>query len=212
MTRSISQGRRDGFSLLELIVVMGILAVVTTLGSTAFITMNTWWNQLRSLSDLDNEADAVFERLQEDFDQALPPSASGTTVSSSQGLYDADLRFYRVGLADDAIVIPVYVTLGERGRVVAGKVRYSISRSANSYRLVRHTAALGGEWPEEGQVVAENIAGLDIQYPSHEGKFWTDEWTGEGNPPLVRVSLLLMDPFRSDAQITRAMVMAIHVD
>lgn len=218
---SDSAQRRTGFTLLEILVVISLMGVVTSLGISAFVDMNKAWQATRTMSDLDREASNAFRMIKRDFASVVSTELSGISVHGIHRNLEvveksASPRYFDRVLADDAVVIPV--PSGAGGAADIGLISYSVNRADNSHRLVRSLGDVTS--PEEKSlpemdVVNPNIAEVirfRIDYADGAGE-WSAEWTDTALPQAVRVSMTLEQPglFGQHLQITRKAVFAIHV-
>ena len=213
--------RRAGFTLLEILVVISLMGVVTTLGISAFFDMSKAWQSTRTMSELDREASNAFRMIKRDFTSVVSTELSGISVRGvhrnlesvdKSGLY----RYFDRVLADDAVVIPV--PAGAGGAADIDLISYSVNRADNGHRLVRTFGDV--TLPEENalpemDVVNPSIAEVirfRIEYSSGGGE-WSAEWTDSLLPQAVRISMTLEEfgQYGQHLQITRKAVFAIHV-
>lgn len=201
---------RSGFTLIELLIVMAILAVATSLGTTAFVQMTGHWNALKTRTELDHIADDVFSKfLRPDFASALTPALSGVSLTGRSGSA-TDERFYGITLAADTFTLPIEAT-----RIEGGKgpilVRYAVVREDDGgYALQRSVQDLHAKTPPSSTRIARGIVQMRVEYA--DGAGWKNEWTAPELPRAVRVSLTVA---RNDniqrEQIARQAVFRIHV-
>ena len=213
--------RRAGFTLIEILVVISLMGVVTSLGISAFVDMSEAWKSTRTMSELDREASNAFRMIEQDFASVVSTELSGISLrgihrdleSSEKG---ASPRYFDRVLADDAIVIPV--PAGAGGEADIGLISYSVNRADNSHRLVRTFGDITLREDQslvEVDVVNPNVAEVirfRIDYSDSAGE-WSAEWTDTPLPQAVRVSMTLEQPgkYGQHLQITRKAVFAIHV-
>ena len=133
---------RRGFTLLELLVVMTVLSVVTTIGVTAFIRVTGYWNGASSLARLETGAAAAFESMGDDFAAVL---SSRTAPGAFTGVRGGVNGGGAAELADDRVTLPVEqvnAATGGRERVL---VTYVIDREgAGAARLLRRSVPSTG--------------------------------------------------------------------
>lgn len=202
---------RSGFTLIELLVVMAILAVATSLGTTAFVQMTGHWNALKTRTELDNTADDVFSKfLQPDFASALTPALSGVSLTGRSGSA-TDERFYGITLAADTFTLPIEAKLieGGKGPIL---VSYAVVREDDGgYALQRSVQDLHAKTPPTSTAIARGIVQMRVEYADGDGG-WKNEWTAPELPRAVRVSLTVArnDNIRRE-QIARQAVFRIHV-
>jgi type II secretion system protein J len=205
------RAKQSGFSLLELLMVIAVFAVVMTLGSKIFIQMGDVWGQTEDRVDLEDQAVGAFAAMRADFDQIIPSSISDAVISSTEA--EAETSLYRVTLADDEFILPVYTWSSVQNRMASARVQYKVERRGTSSRLVRTTGDLYGDSVEGNlQSVADNVAGFDVQFVGPGDTVWLDNWTGPGFPKAVRVSLLMEGSSLADSRVARVAVMNIHVE
>jgi general secretion pathway protein J len=180
-------GARHGFTLLELLVALAILALLSVLGYRALASLSDSEVQLTEETRRWRALDQTFTRLEADLRQALPRDARlGDAVQAAWlGAPDRDgnseLSFSRAGPEFTPDVGSAGQRLGYRLRDGAVEVLYwpyldnAAGATPEAYALVR------------------GIAGLSISYLDSRGA-WRNVWPISGDPPLpraVRVALTL---------------------
>ena len=212
---------RTGFTLIEILVVISITGVVTSLGISAFVQLGNAWQSTRTMSDLDREAFKAFRMIGQDFATVVSTELSGISIRGVRRNLEpseksGSTRYFDRVLADDAVIIPV--PSGASGEADIGLISYSVNRADNGHRLVRTVGDVTLQEEEtfaEMDVVNPDIAEvirLRIEYSNGDDK-WFAEWTDGSLPQAVRVSMTLEEPRlgRQHLQITRKAVFAIHV-
>lgn len=203
--------RAGGFSLIELIVVMAILAVVTTLGVTTFSSMTGAWHDAKTLAELDTMAGDAFRSMQRDFADVISASLCGSAVRGiRRDIQDA----LRPSLADDRVVIPIQTAGMGRSALTGGAVMYQVVRSGGRQRLVRTVGGVSEEAPSGSpQEIVERaeVIRLRFEYAGEADSQWLPDWHRPTSPRAVRVSLTLADLYRPDLQIARKTVFPIYV-
>lgn len=198
---------RRGFTLLELLVVMTVLSVVTTIGVTAFIRVTGYWNDASSLARLENGAAAAFDSMGDDFAAVL---SSRTAPGAFTGVRGGVNGGGAAELADDRVTLPVEqvnAATGGRERVL---VTYVIDREgAGAARLLRRSVPSTGVAGGTDTEVAKGVAGMRVSY--FDGAAWRPEWRENTPPRAVRVSLLMANPAGTGRQSARKAVFNINV-
>jgi len=210
-----SEGARRGFTLLEVLVVIVILSVVSGLGTSAFVTITSAWNDQQSMSQLNAMAEDVFSAIATDFSDTLSHDLSGVPISGASR-DSVDTRTVPAAHnADDTLVIPIQGAAAGRTRERLATVGYRIDRSAATMPLLRTLGELGDKTPgANGQslVPGARTLAFRVEYLSEKpGRLWIQEWNGADHPRAVRVSITLQDLNRPDLQLSRKSVMHIHV-
>lgn len=201
--------RRNGFTLLELLTVIAVLAVVTTIGMRALFRISDLWRLSEIRMNLNARANQTFELMRHDFDQVLSAKLSGVPLRGAQHLEEKK-RFGRVRLENDLIILPVEYVNPLTHSVERQSVMYHINREAATPSLIRTLGALDALPPMGArQLVAEGVIAMRLEY--HDGAEWMPEWNRAGLPEAVRVNLVLADANRPYEQIARKAVFAIHV-
>jgi prepilin-type N-terminal cleavage/methylation domain-containing protein len=208
MTR---KSRSPGFTLLEIIVVLALMGVVSTLGMVMFSRLSDLWKQTTVRTDLAATANAVFREMRQDFGQVVSPKLSGSIVKGTTRAA-SDSRFFRVSLDDDQVVIPVETVAGPDGRLQRLDVKYYIDRKDGAATLMRSMSVPGGA--ETASVkVAGGVLAMAIEYSGKgPAPAWKREWKEAGPPSAVRVSVTLMDSTRPYEQIASKAVFPIEVN
>ncbi len=208
-------GRRAGFSLLEILIVLSILAVVSTLGISAFVTVTTAWNERKALTELDAQAEEAFEAIRRDLADTLSYELSGVALSGASRAAIDTGTVPAAHNADDRVAFPIQGAVEGPTGQQAAKVGYRVDRSADEHSLVRTIGALDAGFPTTGaqEVIpgARTIA-FRAEYLSDDpDQLWEAEWHSPGHPKALRISLTLEDPGRPGFQISRKAVLRIHV-
>jgi type II secretion system protein J len=200
---------RGGFTLLELLVVIGLMGVVSTLGTTFFFSMTDAWNATRQRTDLDAQADNAFDAMRKDFQQIVSPRLAGVPLSAVDRLNQNEKRFWNQALGDDEMSFPVLAPVGDGDAVRCARVRYYVDRGAEQSALVREVNDFGQ--PDEKAIrvaAAPNVVWMDLEFLS--GGQWAASWDKPGLPDAVRVNLTLLNP-DSLEQVTRKAVFPVRV-
>lgn len=201
--------RRRGYTLMELLTVLAVLAVVSTIGMTILFRVNDYWNVTSIRSNLNAAAETAFATMQRDFDQVLSAKRSGISMTGSRRLEEKK-RYGLVQLEDDRVTLPVETVQPETGQIERYNVMYHIARDGSTPILMRTLGALGANPPAgANHVVLEGVLSMRVEY--HDGVSWLPEWNQPLLPEAVRVWLVLINPDRPWEQISREAVFAIHV-
>lgn len=209
--------RRDisGFSLIELIVVLALLSVVSTLGLVAFFRVDARWRTDQVRGRLYASADAIFAEMREDFGRVLSSRLSGVPVRGVSNTYvDAreGSRFWHMGFEDDQFILPVESWNPVTGLIERHNVMYQIARDTGGCRLVRRYGALEEPVPAGASAdlhsAAAEVLALCAEYS--DGTSWQRGWNRPDAPRAVRVSLTLMDKNRYYEQISQKAVFTIN--
>ena len=108
---------RRGFSLLELVVVVGIIGVVTTIGLTTFIRMMDYWNAEQSRASLERKAEYALDQMRQDFAAALSSGLCGSPLVGEARVARDPERYWGQDLADDQVFIyKAYTSPEHRGK------------------------------------------------------------------------------------------------
>ena len=208
-------GRRGGFTLLEVLVVIAILGIVSGLGTSAFVTITSAWNERKSITQLDAQAQQAFESIRRDLSDALSYELSAMAIRGTRHDAVDTATVPAAHNADDIIAIPVQGASAGRARQRAALVGYRMDRGTGAGTLVRTIGALEAEFPTTGRleiIPGAHTVAFRLEYLSNDpGRLWVGDWQGAGHPGAVRVSLTLEDPDRPYIQISRKAVLRVHV-
>jgi prepilin-type N-terminal cleavage/methylation domain-containing protein len=206
--------RPTGFTLLELIIVLALMGVATTMGSVMFVRVTDTWNRTSTRIELYAKANAVFDQMGQDFSEVVSAKLTGATIRGASQIF-RDNRRFKAALEDDQITIPVETVAGPDGRVQRLDVRYHIQRTGGANALMR-TVNLPGAPPNAAGTsvkVADGVIAMRIEYLGKRPEaVWQEEWTRPRTPGTVRVSVTLADPDRFYEQVSRKAVFPIKVD
>ncbi len=199
-----------GFTLLELILVLTIMSIVSTLGVTGLFRMTLYWNDLQSTLRMNAAATHAFESFAKDFESVLSARVVGVGLRGQQADIEDNVRFWRLSFEDDSLTAPVEQYNPLTGAQERLSVQYAIDRHEDEPRLVRTTTPLGDAVRSGTQsVAASGIVGMRIQY--FDGNDWRGNWDGSAMPEMVRVSLSMMADNRTDQHLSRVATFRIHV-
>ncbi len=201
---------KSGFTMLELVVVLSLMGIVSTIGITGFFRMTTHFNTLQENLRLNKSAANAFDMMLQDFENLLSGRVTGNPLHGIHADTEDSLHFWRIPFEDDTITFPIEIhnpLTQLRERLL---VTYAVERGPNEPRLVRSTTSL--QEPEatpSSVVVADDVAGMRLQY--FDGNTWHEKWSAPVHPILVRVSLSLIAGDRTDGQFARTATFALQV-
>lgn len=203
---SVHRCKTHGFTLLELLTVLGVLSVVTAIGIRAFFAVSDGWKTISIRSALDVRAITIMESLRHDFDQVLSPFRSGVSLKGFEGTTQSSTGNFD----SDGVAFPIEYVNPLTGQVERAMVAFELSRQGSPV-LERVVHALDAP-PTTGNraIVGEGAMAMRIEF--NDGMTWVRGWDDVRLPKAVRVSLVLQDADRPWEQISRTAVFTIFVE
>ena len=205
--------RRNGFTLIELIVVIALISVVTTMGAVMFSKMSDYWRSTWNEAEVDANARGALAQIRLDVGSVLPTALSSESVRGVSATAPAgDSR----RLAEDQLTLPVQLPLGGTGLLTTASVRYAVDRSqADNPVLKRYSGPLGAQSTAakaQDTVVAKGVTQFKVEYLTRTGSGqWVPEWNQPTLPAAIRISLALADPARPGVAVSRMAIFRIPV-
>jgi type II secretion system protein J len=207
----MNRRRRLGFTLFELLTVIAVLGVVSTVGMRAFVIITGEWNTTTRRMALNTEAVRIFDSMKKDFGQVPPVALSGVSMQGEERL-ESNQRYNLVRLEDDYFLLPVAGGAEAQSGAGIRMVKYHIGRKpGRGPRLLRTSWAAGGT-PAAGVNLEISGSVLAMRVAFYDGAAWQPEWRLETLPEAVAVSLTLADPERPWEQISRKAVFPVYVN
>jgi len=204
-----------GFTLIELLVVLTIIGVVMTIGTTTFVTITAAWHERRALTELDNQAQTVFDSIGQDIAATISFEVSGVGITGASREVKDDRTYPAATHADDEIALPVNNFDTARNQSAPGKVGYRVDRAAGTTgTIVRTFGPLTEAFPAGARLdlIPARVQGFSVEYlGTDENAAWSEVWSGPGLPRAVRVSIALEDPVRPEFQVARKAVFPVRV-
>jgi general secretion pathway protein J len=171
--------RRHGFTLIELVIALAILALVATLAYRALASLTDSEARLTAEAEHWRSLDALFARLEADVREALPREArtgGGTEpawLGGADSAGNADLRFSRAG--------PEFVAEpGSAGQRIGYRLRES-NVEVLYWPHFDQPATVG----PQAYALASGIAQFRVAYFDASGN-WRDRWPWPGESPVPR--------------------------
>jgi prepilin-type N-terminal cleavage/methylation domain-containing protein len=205
-----------GFTLIEILVVIGIFGVVTAIGTSTFVSVTSAWNERKVIAELDAQAQLAIESIRQDVAAALSHEVAGVSLRGGDGEVQ-DGRTYPAAVhPDDDLSIPVQAVDPNAPLAVPANVGYRIERSGGTGVLVRTVGPLGAEFPTTNRLdllPGAAVMGFSVEYlASGPGPIWVESWNGDGAPAAVRVSLSIQSLDRPNQfQVCRQAVIPVRV-
>ncbi len=210
--------RREGFTLLELLVSMAALGVVSSIGVQAFFGLTDAWKQARTKADLEAATANAFQTIRRDFASIAPASFSGRPI---QGVHAdvEDTRFFQIVLADDRLVLPVFAA-DTAGRVQLRRVEYFVRREPAGGTLMRGESAMGEEASRQDVTPVLDLGDvlrIRFEFFDADSGMWSESWGRPDLPAAVRASMTvgyrpdIPEPGPPEPQIARKAVFAVKV-
>ncbi len=211
--------KQYGFTLFELLVVVVVMGVATTIGGQIFTRVLDTWRTVSLRAELDEMAGNVFKRMGTDFADLLAADLTGTSlVGMTQSASDL-ARYPEDSLANDTLIMRVRTALGAQQSAAGATIKYRVEHEAERDLLVQTAGDLATDIPIGGRIemIPEaDVIGLRIEYLGHDGHWLdssqSDGWFESELPRAVRVSLALQHRDNPAIQIARNKVFPIHVD
>ena len=201
--------RQGGFTLFELLVVLSVMSVVSTIGVTAYIRVTDLWRVSAMHMELGATAEDIFENIRRDMENVASSRRTGQAIQGIDVLSEAAM-YGRVPLDNDRLILPILQT-GASGTSERLAVKYHIHREAAPNQLTRTLGPMDGSEPAgASQSIADNVLALDVEYLS--GGAWQPAWSGTVQPEAVRVNVTVSGAGQWHAeQVTRSAVFPVYV-
>lgn len=193
--------RSRGFTLVEMLVVISIIGVVSTLGISIFFRITDRWADTRDRFVLDQIADQMFDELRRDFADIVSPKLCGAPLTG----VSSDIRT-AVELANDTISFPMLAPDAD-GRRHPALVTYLVGerKKDKSGALVRQMISLDAPSATPASLeLTQGVLRLRFEYLGADG-VCKREWTAQELPLTVRASIVLTNPEVARGQVARKM-------
>lgn len=200
--------KRRGFTLLELLVVLSILGVVSTIGVTMLFRIMDHWDRTTRTMVLELLAGNALNAIREDCARTLSSKTSGGGFKYSRSQAEYEYPFGVVRCDNDQMTLPVAERNLLSGEWTRKNVSYSVDWNGGKMpRLMRTTTEGDSAF---GMTVAEGVIGMRIEL--HDDREWVRGSMNTPLPKILRVSLTMMDPARPDITVTRTATFNLHVN
>lgn len=196
--------RPSGFTLIEVIVAIGILGVIVAIVSATFAGALSAQGAADRRTETTHGARTAIDRISQDLASAFArPGQPGGRLPAGLELDNRELE----GAARDRLTFPTYgrpIGGGDQPTSDFGLVEYElvVSDDRRDWRLVRRQASrLEPEALAEapGDIVAERVVGFDVKV--YDGKEWVAAWTDKTKlPRAVEVVVRVAPPPRDGAE------------
>lgn len=198
-----------GFTLFELLVVLVVMSVVSTIGISVYVRLTEVWRISAMRMELGATAEDIFQSIRLDMNNVVSSQRTGQAIRGVDVLSEKDV-YRRVPLDNDYFILPILQT-GANGTTERLAIKYHINRESGTDALTRTLGPMDGSEPGgASQVIADNVLALDVEYLSAGA--WQPAWSGTTQPEAVRVHITLAgsNQWRSE-QVTRSAVFPVYV-
>ncbi len=202
--------RRSGFTLMELMIVILIMGVVSTMGISIWLRVNEVWGASIDHEKLDQKTVHAFSLMREDFAASLLPEVTGVPLVGESSSYTNENEYWNVQMPADRISFSLREP-DRNNREHAAVVTYSFDPT--THLLIRRVKALGiANAPSRDTTLLDGVLSFRGEYLAEDGT-WKKEWKEKSMPVAVRVSVCLSNEpgGRPDEQICRKAIFPIHV-
>jgi general secretion pathway protein J len=196
--KNITKKIAHGFSLIELMVVMAIMALISTL---LWTSLNQTLTVKKELNEQDNKNHAiqiVFNKLSDELNSAF----LGEEVGASKMVFIGEDKGEQDRLVFSSFAHYRYIKDAKESD--QSELEYKLeSVDENRHSLLRREHSIIDENPEEGgpsYILAENVSKFDLRYCDSMKAEWRPNWdTRKADflnrlPLAVEVSIHFMDP------------------
>lgn len=215
MMKNAGGGR--GFTLLELLVVIALMGVATSMGMVMLSGVWDAWNSTSARVSLDDRAAYIFDQMRQDFAEALSANLSGASIQAITRTAQGNVPGSGA-VADDQVVIPVELASVPNALPQRADIGYAIERKDGACALMR-TARLSdnpasrGNAPVSSVKVADGVLAMRVECLGRApGDTWQPQWSKPVLPGAVRVSIVVIDPDRPYEQTARKAVFPIETE
>lgn len=198
-----------GFTLFELVVVLAIMGVVSTIGVSAFFNITGAWRKSTYRLDLGAGAEAVLAKVGADVARVASSKRTGFAVIGVDFLNEEVRYDDQIRLEDDRLVLPI-LQKDANGRTERVSIQYHVNRVDGPFVMTRTYGALGSAAPDGArEEIVSGVLTFDVQYL--EGDAWEKSWSKPYNPDAIRVSVTVRGASpRTYEQISRTAIFPIH--
>jgi len=212
MKNNLRTSRKQGFTLLEMIVVIGVLGVLTTLGAQAFTALTTSWNHTRSLTELTHSADDALNLIGRDVQDILSAKLSGQSIIGEERTTEKDHGADRDWDEDDRVVFPIQGISSGLSLQKSSTVQYAVQRGASGQFLIRTIGALESENPQQNPLnIIPEVHTNRFRVEYNDGQQWVGSWNSNELPKAIRVSITVAHSQKEFLQISRKRVFPVKV-
>jgi general secretion pathway protein J len=213
MTRAMTHSRQAGMTLIEVMIALGILAIIGTMIWTAFAQTSRNRKVIESSLDRYHQVTVAFDKMASDLSMAhlsrnvnQNEKKSLTTEPGFLGRNEDPDRLDFTSFAH----IRRYLNAKEGDRCEVGYRVEEDRENRGTYNLMRREAVVVDEDPEKGgktTVLVEDVVEFDLEYYDPAMDKWEKEWntteaTGQaGRLPLqVRIYLTIHDEYGKEVK------------
>lgn len=208
------RSKRSGFTLLELLVVLAIIGVMTSIGITTLFSMLDYWNLSKGRMELYAKAENALNQIRQDFAAAIPSALNPAPLEGKSAVVQDKGLYWGQSMEDDSVALSCHLPIAE-GTTVAGTVKYFVDREKNN-ALVREAGVPGGNEAPNRMEVVQGVLKFNVEYASPETDGgWASEWSSATLPPAVRVTIVLANPDNAakfNEQVVRQAVFPVYVE
>lgn len=207
----------NGFTLIEVLVAVSLLAVIMTLVWTTTSQSLRARERIEARSEVYHEARVTLAKIQRDFSMAflvlLPEDLGkkGDHVAMKTAFHGQDSGKEDSVYFDSMDHLRLFRSSRESETCEVGYKVEKNSEDSHLFQLMRRESPWVDEHPDEGGdwiVLSDHLTGLNLEYYDATKKEWTGEWNSESDiqknrlPRAVRITITLPDPDQEGEDLT----------